>query len=147
MGYITGWIVVGIITLGIYKLFELFVGKKERLTIIEKLGDKLEPSMLGNRLNLPLSIGTSFIPSSPTSFSALKFGCLLLGMGLGLLVGYVICATTVPGYFTERNWRMDDLTSLIYGANVLLFGGLALVIAFIVELKISRKNRKDPTCD
>lgn len=32
MGYITGWIVVGIITLGIYKLFELFVGKKERLT-------------------------------------------------------------------------------------------------------------------
>ena len=33
MGYITGWIVVGIITLGIYKLFELFVGKKERLTM------------------------------------------------------------------------------------------------------------------
>ena len=25
MGYITGWIVVGIITLGIYKLFELFL--------------------------------------------------------------------------------------------------------------------------
>ena len=39
MGYITGWIVVGIITLGIYKLFELFVGKKERLTMIEKLGE------------------------------------------------------------------------------------------------------------
>ena len=54
MGYITGWIVVGIITLGIYKLFELFVGKKERLTMIEKLGDKLDPSMLGNRLSLPL---------------------------------------------------------------------------------------------
>ena len=35
MSYITGWIVVGIITLGIYKLFELFVGKKERLTMIE----------------------------------------------------------------------------------------------------------------
>ena len=42
MSYITGWIVVGIITLGIYKLFELFVGKKERLTMIEKLGDKLQ---------------------------------------------------------------------------------------------------------
>ena len=53
MGYITGWIVVGIITLGIYKLFELFVGKKERLTMIEKLGDKLDPSMLGNRLSRP----------------------------------------------------------------------------------------------
>ena len=28
MSYITGWIVVGIITLGIYKLFELFVDRK-----------------------------------------------------------------------------------------------------------------------
>ena len=37
MGYITGWIVVGIITLGIYKLFELFVGKKERLTMISRM--------------------------------------------------------------------------------------------------------------
>ena len=31
MGYITGWIVVGIITLGIYKLFELFVVRKSVL--------------------------------------------------------------------------------------------------------------------
>ena len=62
-----------------------------------------------------------------------------------LLTGYIICATTVPDYFTERNWRMSELTSLIYGANVLLFGGLGLVVAFIVELKISQKNRKDHT--
>ena len=39
MGYITGWIVVGIITLGIYKLFELFVGKKEIVRMLESLGD------------------------------------------------------------------------------------------------------------
>ena len=64
-------------------------------------------------------------------------------MGLGLLTGYIICATTVPDYFTERNWRMSELTSVIYGANVLLFGGLGLVVAFIVELNISQKNRKD----
>lgn len=147
MSYITGWIVVGIITLGIYKLFELFVGKKERLAIIEKLGDKLDPSMLGNRLSLPLPVGTSFMSSSPTSFSSLKFGCLLLGMGLGLLTGYMIGVTTIPGFFTENNWRMNELASLIYGASVLLFGGLGLVIAFIVELKISRKSRKDLTRD
>ena len=41
----------------------------------------------------------------------------------------VECAITgVPDYFTERNWRMSELTSLIYGANVLLFGGLGLVM-------------------
>ena len=64
MSYITGWIVVGIITLGIYKLFELFVGKKERLTMIEKLGDKLDPSMLGNRLSLfPNIEGSNLSPN------------------------------------------------------------------------------------
>jgi hypothetical protein len=40
MGYITGWIVVGIITLGIYKLFELFVGKKERHQNLSHLLDQ-----------------------------------------------------------------------------------------------------------
>ena len=96
MGYITGWIVVGIITLGIYKLFELFVGKKERLTMIEKLGDKLDPSMLGNRLSLPLPVGTPFMSSSPISFSALKFGCLLLGMGLAVKKSF--CVSGSPDF-------------------------------------------------
>ena len=122
MGYITGWIVVGIITLGIYKLFELFVGKKERSYYDRKIGRQVRSiPCWGNRLSLPLPVGTPFMSSSPISFSALKFGCLLLGMGLGLLTGYIICATTVPDYFTERNWRMSELTSLIYGANVLHF--------------------------
>lgn len=141
MGYMTAWIVVGIITWGIYKLFELFVGKKERLTLIEKLGDKLDPSMLGGKFHLPLPVGTSFVSSSPTSFSALKFGCLFLGMGIGLLMGYIICASTVPDYFTNHNWRMDELTSLIYGANVLIFGGLGLIVAFVIELIFSRRNK------
>lgn len=133
MGYITGWIIVGIITFGIYKLFELFVCKKERLTLIEKLGDKADLFMAGNKLYLPSAAPTA-------SFSALKLGSLLLGMGLGILVGYIICATTVPGYFTEHDWHMDDLALLIYGASTLFFGGLALIVAFMVELKISRKE-------
>lgn len=133
MSYITGWIIVGIITFGIYKLFELFVGKKERLAIIEKFGDKADFFMAGNKLCLPTAV-------PPASFSALKLGSLLLGMGLGLLVGYIICATSVPDYFTEHNWRRDNLILLIYGASTLLFGGLALIVAFMVELKISRKE-------
>ena len=36
-------LIVGIVCAGIYGLFELFVRKKERLAIIEKIGDKLEP--------------------------------------------------------------------------------------------------------
>lgn len=140
MSYITGWIIVGIVTLGIYKLFELFVGKKERLTLIEKLGDKLDPSVLGGKLNFP--IGASFMPASRVSFSSLKLGSLLLGMGIGLFVGYIVCASTIPHYFTEDGWRINEIASLIYGACVLLFGGLSLVIAFVVELIIVRKDNK-----
>lgn len=81
MGYITGWIVVGIITLGIYKLFELFVGKKERLTMIEKLGDKLDPSMLGNRLSLPLPVGTPFHVIFSDFFLGLEIWLFVAGYG------------------------------------------------------------------
>ena len=133
MEYITGWIIVGIISLAIYKLFELFVGKKERLTIIEKLGDKLNSDMFDGKICFP----NFAIPS--TSFSALKLGSLLAGMGLGLLIGYLICATTMPNYFEEH--YMNGLASVIYGACVLLFGGLGLLMAFIAELKISKKDK------
>lgn len=139
MSYITGWIIVGIVTLGIYKLFELFVGKKERLTLIEKLGDKLDPSVLGGKLNFPIG---AFMPASRVSFSSLKLGSLLLGMGIGLWLGYIMCASTIPDYYTDNDWRINEIASLIYGASVLLFGGLSLVIAFVVELIIVRKDNK-----
>lgn len=134
MGYIIAPIIVGIITLGIYKLFELFVGKKERLIILEKLGDKFDPSIITNRFSLP----TSF----QTSFSTLKLGSLLTGMGLGLLLGYLISISTIPTYLTpnDNRYYIDDVSSLVYGACLLTCGGLGLIIAFIIELKVSKKK-------
>ncbi len=121
--------ILAIITLGIYKLFELFVCKKERLTIIEKMGEKFTPDMLERKINFA-SLGNF-------SFSSLKLGCLLVGMGLGIFVGYVICATTIPDYMNLQGdyWRLDRFASLVYGASVLFFGGVGLIVAFIVELK------------
>ena len=39
-------LIMGIITLGIYKLFELFACRRERMAIIEKLGDKISAADL-----------------------------------------------------------------------------------------------------
>lgn len=126
--------IIGIITLGFYKLFELFVCKKERLLIIEKMGEKFTPDMLDHKINFS-SVGN-------VSFSALKFGCLFVGIGLGLLVAYLICTTTIDGY-VERNanwsWEVRKSISVIYGACVLLFGGAGLLTSFLIELKISKK--------
>lgn len=143
MSQITVWVVVSVITLGIYKLFELIICRKERLLMIEKVGDKLDPSLLKDKLNLSFPIKMPSFPSLPFSFSALKFGCLFLGIGFGLLVGYIWCASTIPGYFDGYNYYRDGVSSLVYTANVMLFGGLGLVVAFIIELKISRKDIKE----
>ena len=134
MDFIMVPVVCGIFVLGFYKLFELFVCKKERLAIIEKMGEKFSPDMLENKINLP-SVGN-------VSFSALKFGCLFVGLGLGLLVAYLICVTTIDDYVARNadwNWEVKQTISVIYGACVLLFGGVGLLASFLVELKISKK--------
>jgi len=134
MDFIMVPVVCGIFVLGFYKLFELFVCKRERLLIIEKMGEKFTPEMLGNKINLS-SVGN-------LSFSALKFGCLFVGLGLGLLAAYLICRTTIDDYVVRNadwNWEVKQTISVIYGACVLLFGGVGLLASFLVELKISKK--------
>ena len=128
--------VCSIFVVGFYKLFELFVCKKERLLIIEKMGEKFTPDMLEHKINFS-SIGKF-------SSTALKFGCLFMGLGLGLLIGYLICTTTLQGYaemgsdYFNRNMR--ETIAVIYSACILLFGGLGLLIAFLVELKINKNK-------
>ena len=67
MDFISVPLVVGIVCAGIYGLFELFVRKRERLAIIEKIGDKLDASAFDGKLGLP-NYMRNF------SFSSLKAG-------------------------------------------------------------------------
>ena len=106
MDFITAPLVVGFICLGIYALFELFVRRKERLLIIEKISERMDIADLGKRLSLP-SYG---LPRF--SFSSLKTGCLY------------------------------EAISSAYGASVLLFGGLGLIVAFVIETNMKKKEDK-----
>jgi hypothetical protein len=140
MDFITVPLVVGIVTLGIYKLFELFVRKKERLSIIEKIGEKFDASMIENKFSFPSKIFKNF------SFGTLKAGCLLMGIGLGLLVGFLICISAIRGYNLGSdtiNWGVRDTAGIVYGASVLIFGGLGLITAFIIEMKYSKKDQDE----
>jgi len=134
MDFISIPLVVGIITYGIFRLFDLFVRKKERLAIIEKIGEKFDPSMVENKFSFPMaSTGNS-------TFSTLKIACLLLGVGLGLLVGYFICLGSIAGYNTmELRNNANEISGVVYGATVLLFGGLGLLVAFVIEMKYLKK--------
>lgn len=133
MEFISIPVVVAIITMGIYKLFELIIRKKERLTIIEKMGEKFDPSMIASQFSFEMkSFGKS-------AFGTLKIACLLLGVGLGLLIGFFIAINTV-GFYSDNNdnWQYNQTVSVIYGASVLLFGGLGLLVAFLIEMKNSK---------
>ena len=127
MDFITIPLVVGTITLGIYKLFELFVCKKERITMIE--------------INSNLSLNLNYSRSRFT-FGSLKSGLLMLGIGLGLLVAFFICINSFPGYTASRNWDVERQASVVYGACVLLFGGAGLLAAFLIEMKIQKKEKE-----
>ena len=115
-----------IISAGIYGLFELFVRKQERLKIIEKISDKFDGSVFEGKFNLP-DYGYKI------SFSALKIGCMFIGIGLGLLIGFFIV------YFMRIGSNQEK--SIIYGSSVLLFGGIGLIVAFLIELRLSKKNK------
>lgn len=122
-------IVLGI-TYGIYKVFELFVRRKERMVMIEKMS-------FSEGILAPPDVTKWFSPPIPT-FGALRLGLLLAGLGLGLVI-----AVFMNSYLDWQN--MINASKLpnrhgefLYIALMLLFGGLGLVIAYLME----QKNRK-----
>lgn len=128
-------VIFGIVTLGIYKIFELFVRRKERLLMIEKFGQSSEDSDLFQNTLSPA--GRS------RSFASLKAACLLLGLGLGLLAGFLIASywqTPIPNE-TRLTYHVRETVNIIYGASVLLFGGLGLLVAFFLEQRYIQKEK------
>ena len=118
--------VTATICLTIYKLFELFVRRKERNTFIEKLSEIPVQNLSGFSGRLPLPYG----------------------VGVGLLVGYFIADVNVytndvvlarAKHRTYIN-MVEGSLPIIYGSSVLFFGGLALVVSFLIEQWVVRQK-------
>ena len=135
MEFITIPLVVGIICASLYGLFELILRRKERLAIIEKIDGKIDASSFEGRLGLPSYKG------SKITFSALKLGSLLAGIGLGLLIAFFIHIgfKMSPAYYQGDQYFVHEMVSVLYGSLVLLGGGAGLIVAFIIELKMGKK--------
>ena len=139
MNFLEAPLTVGIIFYFTYMIFELFARRNERLNLIEKMGQNIapiDPSILKSQFS-------SLLPSlNKKSFTALRMGCLLAGLGLGLLIGLFICLYIRCSIVVEHHWERDALNSVAYGAPVLIFGGLGLIISYIVEKKDIKNNEK-----
>ncbi|MDR1814140.1 MAG: hypothetical protein LBR18_04755 [Tannerella sp.] len=133
MNFLEAPLVLGIIGYFTYMVFELFARKSERLKIIEKMGENFSPidtSALSSQFS-------SLLPSFPKkSFTSLRFGSLLSGLGLGLLIG-VFLVVYFKNCYHENSY---ELTSICYTASLLLFGGLGLIISYILEKKEQKKE-------
>lgn len=126
---ITPIFVTGIIFWSTYKIFDLFVRRKERLAIIEKCAQN------GGIIELPK------FGQSTSRFMALRIGLLLLGMGVGLvgskMLGYGLQYSDILlGTEITSHSMLEGLT----GGMVLLWGGLGLFIAYAIERRTIRKE-------
>jgi hypothetical protein len=141
MDFITAPFVLGIIFYFTYRIFELFVRKSERISLIEKIGQN--NALCFDPLELKNPFNSLFQPPREKSFIGMRIGCLLVGLGLGLLTGLLIVLSieaSLPGDL----WQRQSIYSVAYGASVLFFGGLGLIISYMIENKLSKKKNDTP---
>jgi uncharacterized membrane protein len=77
--------------------------------------------------------------STPQPFLSLKFGLLLVGLGLGLLVALftvrAVFGEPVTREMTEHYNNNGDQQAAIYFGCIGIFGGLGLILSYIIEKK------------
>lgn len=70
--------------------------------------------------------------ATPKPFLSLKFGLLLVGLGLGLLVALF----TVRGVFGSQMTNAEEGQAVaIYFGCIGIFGGLGLILSYVIEKK------------
>ena len=136
MRFLAEPLICGIVFYFIYMTFELFVRKQERISLIERMGQNLiptDPGLLKNQFS-------SLLPTFKKSFTSLRIGCLFTGLGLGLMVGLFISLFIKAEFkFGDSYWEREKIFNVAYGASVLFFGGLGLLISYLIESKSTPK--------
>ncbi|MBK6965545.1 MAG: hypothetical protein IPH20_16865 [Bacteroidales bacterium] len=97
----------------IYGIIYLLIRRKERMALLDR---GLDPM--------------SFEKKSD-DFSSLKYGLLFTGIGLGLIIANILVSTGA----------MDREAA--YFSLVSLFGGIALILDYILEIRLSKKHRTE----
>jgi len=126
MTNVDGVIIVLGIAYGIYKLYELSIRRREREAMIEKMslgdGEALSPD------------ATRALPPSVRTFGGLGIGLVLIGVGFGMCLAFIV------NNFTNISQQVGN-GEVLYFSLMLLFGGLGLVIGYIMEKKMKNDEK------
>lgn len=88
-----------------------YMSNKEKMAMIER---GIDPGIAKTR------------QSAPTPFLSLKFGLLMVGLGLGILTALFVVIQAGVG---------DEEAAALFFGSVFIFGGLGLIISYVVEKK------------
>ena len=131
----------------IYKWFELIILKKERMNIIQRLEGE---SLMEYAKRIPIGLGRGntvgadavcaekIHPVQPQT-KGLRWGMLMLGIGLGAFMGVLFVYDIDIRHF-ENIYSTRYMCELAIGAWIILGGGLGLVLAFIIERIMYKKE-------
>ena len=134
---LTPIIVVPTIFYFVYKVLESLIRRKERLMLVEKL----DLSTLHTLPSLQSSANVlDFMPNK--RFSNLRTGLLFAGIGLGLMIAWILAifiyAETES--FVKDSYRFREMISVIYLASPAFFGGIGLLISYLIEQKTRKQE-------
>lgn len=124
-------IIVAIIFYFVYRILENLIHRKERLIVAQKI-ENLDPQKNGQ-----IDLNKWFGAVTTNKYAPLRWGLLLAGAALGLLVGFFIRGGMLP----DKNWYNEDV-QVIYFGSAFLFAGIGLLISFILERKYTAEDRK-----
>ena len=131
----------------IYKWFELIILKKERMNIIQRLeGESLMEYVKripiglgrGNTVGADAVCAEKIHPVQPQA-KGLRWGMLMLGIGLGAFMGVLFVYDIDIRHF-ENIYNTRYMCELAIGAWIILGGGSGLVLAFIIERIMYKKE-------
>jgi len=135
MDWIVAPLVCAIIFGCIYKVVELFVRKRERLMLINKITEISNTDFKGINLY-----------NSGNKFTALRVGWLMLGVGCGFLFGFLINMMATYGQYAsdfDNTWRYHSVVGgIVYVACICICGGIGLLLSYRAERKAEHPEEK-----
>ena len=126
-----GAIICAIIFYFVYRILENLIHRKERLIVAQKI-ETLDPQKNGQ-----IDLNRWFGAVATNKYAPLRWGLMLAGAALGLLVAFFIKDEMLP----DKTWYNDDVQVLYFGATF-LFAGIGLLVSFVLERKYTAEDRK-----
>lgn len=93
------------------------------LIILRKFDNDEKMAMIEKGIALPQKQGSKVNPAA-----ALRWGCLFVGVGLGIFVANFIAS-------------IKSDSEALYPALILVFGGMGLLVSYYIQIKIDEREK------